>query len=64
MTLRPQHGAGFLLSRDRFTTAEVLAGKMSTMMLLADRLLPDLVAAAEASGDATAKQAAGMQSTR
>jgi acyl-homoserine-lactone acylase len=60
MTLRPQHGAGFLLSRDRFTSAEVLAGKMSTVMLLADRLLPDLVAAAQASGDATAKQAAGI----
>jgi acyl-homoserine-lactone acylase len=57
MTLRPQHGASFLLSRDRFTAEEVLAGKMSTRMQLAERLLPDLLAAVDASGDATARQA-------
>jgi len=58
MELRPQHCAKFLLSRDRFTSAQVLAGKMSTHMELADRLLPDLLAAARASGDATALAAA------
>jgi acyl-homoserine-lactone acylase len=60
MTLRPQHGASFLLSQDRFTMDEILAGKESTEMRLADRILPDLLAAADASGDTTAKQAADI----
>jgi acyl-homoserine-lactone acylase len=43
MDLRPQHGASFLLSQPSFTADDLLAGKMSTRMALADRLAPDLV---------------------
>ena len=57
MDFRPQHGANFLLSQSKFTTADLLAGKMSTHMVLADRVLPDLLAAATASGDPTAAAA-------
>jgi len=60
MDLRPQHGATFLLSRQQFTAAEVLAGKMSTRLFLADRLLPDLIAAAQKSGNPTAMAAAAV----
>jgi acyl-homoserine-lactone acylase len=60
MDLRPQHGASFLLSQRRFSADELLAGKMSTHMALADRLLPDLIGAARASGDPTAAAAAAV----
>lgn len=60
MALRPQNAALFLLSRSHLTAAQVLAGKESTYMLLADRVLPDLIAAAQASGNATAVQAASV----
>ena len=40
----------------------MLEGKESVHMLLAERVLPDLIAAANASGDATAKQAAAVLS--
>jgi acyl-homoserine-lactone acylase len=49
MTLRPQHGATFLTSERRFSADQILAGKESTYMFLADRVLPDLIAAANAS---------------
>ncbi len=62
MDFRPQHGAAFLLSQKTFTTDELLVGKMSTHMLLADRVLPDLIAAANNSGDATAIAAAKILS--
>jgi acyl-homoserine-lactone acylase len=62
MTLRPQHGATYLLSKPTLTPADVIAGKESTEMFLADRLLGDLIAAAIASGDPTAKQAAAVLS--
>ncbi len=58
--LRPQNAALFLLSIPELTTAQVLAGKESTHMLLADRVLPDLIAAAQASGDAIAQKAASV----
>jgi acyl-homoserine-lactone acylase len=60
MDLRPQHGASFLLSQPSFTAADLLAGKMSTRMALADRLAPDLVQAALASHDPTAVAAANV----
>jgi len=60
MDLRPQHGATFLLSRQQFSADQVLAGKMSTRLFLADRLLPDLLEAAQKSGDPTAIAAAGV----
>ncbi len=62
MTLRPQHGATFLLSKPKLTPDDVVAGKESTEMFLAGRLLPDLIAAAIASGDPTAKKAAAVLS--
>ena len=60
MDLRPQHSATFLLSRQHFTADQILRGKMSTHLFLADRLLPDLIAAARSSGDPTAEAAAGV----
>jgi acyl-homoserine-lactone acylase len=58
MFFRPQHGASFLLSRPAFSFSEVLAGKESTRMTMADRILHDLVEAAHASQDPTALGAA------
>jgi acyl-homoserine-lactone acylase len=58
MFFRPQHGASFLLSRPKFSTHEVLRGKESTHLTMADRVLPDLIAAAKASSDPTAAAAA------
>lgn len=60
MEFRPQHGAIFLRSKRRFSTEEVTTGKMSTRMIMADRILPDLIAAARASGDADASAAAAV----
>lgn len=60
MDLRPQHNANFLLSQPSFTTADVLDAKMSTRMVLADRLGPDLIQAALASHDPTAVAAANV----
>jgi acyl-homoserine-lactone acylase len=60
MELRPQHGANFLRSKPKFSTEEVTTGKMSTRMIMADRILPDLIAAARASGDADASAAAAV----
>jgi acyl-homoserine-lactone acylase len=60
MEFRPQHGAIFLRSKTKFSTEEVTTGKMSTRMIMADRILPDLVSAARASGDADAIAAAAV----
>jgi acyl-homoserine-lactone acylase len=60
MAMRPQHSARFLLSMPRFSLDDVLEGKMSTRMELASRLLPDLIAAAQASGNPTAIAAANV----
>lgn len=60
MEFRPQHGASFLLSKEKFSIEEVVSGKMSTRMIMADRILPDLIAAAKASGDADAVGAAAI----
>ena len=60
MAPRPQNAALFLLSTPRLTTQQVLTGKESTHMLLADRVLPDMIAAAQASGNAVAQQAASV----
>lgn len=62
MDLRPQHGTTFLQSQATFTADEVLVGKMSTHMELADRVLPDLLAAANASGNQQAQLAAALLS--
>jgi acyl-homoserine-lactone acylase len=63
MDMRAQNGADFLRTGHRLTFAEVLSGKESTHMLLADRVLPDLIKAAQASGDPTALQAASTLAT-
>jgi acyl-homoserine-lactone acylase len=63
MDFRPQHGATFLQSAASFSAAQLLAGKMSNEMLLADRVLPDLLAIANAAangGDATAAKASAI----
>ena len=57
MELRPQHAVRFLLSKPRFSVDDILAGKEQTHMLLADRVLPDLVQAARASKDPVAREA-------
>jgi acyl-homoserine-lactone acylase len=62
MFFRPQHGASFLLSKPQFTSDQVTAGKMSTEMIMADRILPDLIAAARASGDPIALASADVLS--
>ncbi len=63
MDLRPQNAARFLLGAGRLALGQVLAGKESVHMLLADRVLPDLIAAADASGDPTARAAAAVLAT-
>ncbi len=60
MDMRPQHGSRFLLSQAKFTTDQILSGKEQTGMLLADRVLPDLLLAATASGNRTAAAAAAV----
>jgi hypothetical protein len=51
---RPEAGALFLQSKDRFSVSDVLSGKESTHMLFAERVLPDLIQAASNFPDATA----------
>jgi len=58
MSVRAQQSARFLLSQPQFTVDDLLMGKMSTHMELSARLVPDLVAAAKASGNPTAIAAA------
>jgi acyl-homoserine-lactone acylase len=60
MDMRAQHGARYLqaASGGGLTPTSVLAGKESTGLLLADRVLPDLIAAAAASADPVAQRAA------
>ncbi|HEY0793043.1 MAG TPA: penicillin acylase family protein [Chthoniobacterales bacterium] len=60
MYFRPQHGASFLLSHSKFTASDVVKGKMSTAMTMAERVLPDLIAAGSASSDPTAVAAAAV----
>jgi acyl-homoserine-lactone acylase len=65
MDFRPQHGATFLSSPGKLNPAQVLAGKMSTEMYLADRILPDLLTIATNAangGDAIARKAAAILS--
>lgn len=58
MDLRPQAGALFLQSKPQFTTEELAAGVRSTRLMMADRVLPDLLRAAESSDDPDARRAA------
>jgi acyl-homoserine-lactone acylase len=67
MDFRPQHGATFLTSPpEKLTAAQVLAGKESNEMYLADRVVGDLIAIANTaaqSGDTTAQAAAAILSS-
>ena len=63
---RPQHLHTWLNASGKLTATEVLAGKNSTYMTLADRVLPDLLTIANqaaAGGDTVAGQAAAILST-
>jgi acyl-homoserine-lactone acylase len=63
MDFRPQHGATFLSTPGKLNAAQVTAGKMSTEMYLADRILPDLLTLANnaaSGGDAIAGKAAAI----
>ena len=60
MDLRAQHGAILLQSKGSLTITDILSDKESTHMLLADRVLPDLINAANLSGNAIAQQAAAI----
>ena len=60
MDFRPQHGATFLEQPQLLSQATVLAGKDSTEMYLADRVVGDLIAYANASSNADAKAAAAI----
>lgn len=58
MDFRPQHGTDFLALPFKFTFDQILGAKMSTEMVLADRIVGDLITFANNSGDSTAKAAA------
>jgi acyl-homoserine-lactone acylase len=60
MDLRAQNGVRFLQSKTSLSVMDVLSFKESTHMLLADRVLQDLIAAARASHDTTAVAAANV----
>ncbi len=58
MGFRPQRSARMLLADSSVTFEELVEYKHSTRMELADRILPELLPAARARGDADARQAA------
>jgi acyl-homoserine-lactone acylase len=58
MHLRAQQSARLLQSNDSITFDEMIGDKHSTRMLLADRVLDDLIASARAHGNDSAKRAA------
>lgn len=60
MDLRPQAGALFLQSQPKFTTEELLQGVRSTKLMMADRVLPDLLRAAASSTDPLVREAAAV----
>jgi len=59
---RPQQSHIELQARATFTAAQILTAKDSTRMLLADRILPDLISAAQLSSDPDAQAAATILS--
>lgn len=60
MEPRAQHGATFLKSKEKFTLDDVAAGRESVRLTLAERVLPDLIAAARASADPELREAADV----
>lgn len=57
ITFRAQQSIDFLRSKPRFTFDDLVRLKLSTRSLLADRILPELLAAAAASNDTDVKAA-------
>ena len=60
MALRPQRSAGMLAEDTSVTFEELVRHKHSTRMLLADRILDDLLPAARERGDGRARKAADV----
>lgn len=60
MDLRPQAGALFLQSKPRFTVDELRKGVRSTRLMMADRVLPDLLRAAGETADPLVRRAADV----
>ncbi len=60
MAFRPQRSVQMLLRDSAMTFERLVSDKHSTHMALADRLVPDLIAATRKLGDATARQAADV----
>lgn len=60
MSFRPQRSATMQLADSSVTLEELIESKHSTRMGLADRILPELLEAARALGDADAKRAADV----
>jgi len=60
MEFRPQRSALMQLADSSITFDELIAYKHSSHMALADRILPDLLAAARSRGDANARRAADV----
>ncbi len=60
MSFRPQRSALMQLADSSVTFDELVEYKHSTRMALADRILPELIEAANARGDADAKRAAAV----
>jgi acyl-homoserine-lactone acylase len=58
MSFRTQSSVRMLMSADKVTLDQFIKMKLSTRMELADRIVTDLIAAAEAEGTAEAKEAA------
>jgi acyl-homoserine-lactone acylase len=58
MDLRPQQGALFLQSKPRFTVDELQAGIRVPRMMMAERVLSDLLRAADAADDPITRRAA------
>jgi acyl-homoserine-lactone acylase len=63
MSFRPQRSALMQVADSSVTLDELVQYKHSTRMALADRVLPELVAAARANGDADARKAADVLET-
>lgn len=60
MDFRAQHGANFFANSGKLARNDVLAGKMSTQLLYAQRVVDDLVAMAQSAGDSNAQAAAAI----
>ncbi|HTK06062.1 MAG TPA: acylase [Ktedonobacteraceae bacterium] len=60
MSLREQSGVEMITAQNRLSYEQMVADKFSSHVVLADRLVPDLIAAAHKYGNAQAQQAADV----